>query len=248
MSVTIPTRSAVFSSLLRADFTTQWRNRKASLLVIIVPVVILISWKNMIDKIGGAFVLANSITVGVTAIGIMGYSNSIARDRDKGIFQRLRVAPVPGWSIMMSRLVVQLAMIILMTTAVFAAGRYFDGITLSSTGYALTFLTAIVGGSVFLALGQAIVGLITNPETVNSTSRLVYISLIMIGMFGILGVLGHDFGEVVKWSPYGTVQRMLSASLQTGWDKEASVALLVTLGYTAVFTILGIKKFKWNSR
>jgi ABC-2 type transport system permease protein len=178
----------------------------------------------------------------------MGYSNSIARDRDKGIFQRLRVAPVPGWSIMVSRLLVQLAMIILMTTAVFVTGYYFDGITLSAAGYAFGFLTAIVGGCVYLALGQMIVGLITNPETVNSTSRLVYISLIMVGTFGMTGILGDVFGEVVKWSPYGTVQRMLSASLQAGWDAKASIALLVTLGYTLVFTVLGIRNFKWNSR
>ena len=58
--------------------------------------------------ISGAFALASCITVGLMAIGLMGYSNSVARDRDKGIFQRLRVAPLPAWTIMMSRLFVQL--------------------------------------------------------------------------------------------------------------------------------------------
>ncbi|MES1221661.1 MAG: ABC transporter permease, partial [Bacteroidota bacterium] len=106
MQTTIPSSSQVMYSLLRADFTTQWRNRRAFILVLVVPVIILISWKGIVDKMGGAFALGSCITVGLTAIGLMGYSNSIARDRDKGVFQRLRVSPIPGWSIMGSRILV----------------------------------------------------------------------------------------------------------------------------------------------
>ncbi len=249
MQTTLPAPITALRYLLRADLTTQWRNRKSSVMVILVPVIILISWKSLVAKIGGAYVLSNCITVGVTAIGLMGYTISIARDRDKGIFQRLRVAPVPNWSIMTSRLLVQMVMIILMTLAVFGAGFYFDQISLSATGYALTLLTAIVSGAVYLSLGQIIVGLIKNPETVNSTTRLVYFAFIMIGMFGELGVLGKEIGEAVKWSPYGTVNRILAASLQPAtWNGQSSLALLVTIGYTVVFAGLGIKWFRWSPR
>ncbi|HSC38608.1 MAG TPA: ABC transporter permease, partial [Chitinophagaceae bacterium] len=148
MQTNIPSPSTVLASLLRADFTTQWRNRRAVIMVVLVPVIILISWKGLIPKFGGGFVLANCITVGLTAIGLMGYSNAVARDRERGIFQRLRVAPVPSWSIMMSRLIVQLAMIIIVTLAVFIVGAYFDKVTLSPGGYALGLLSAIVGGAV----------------------------------------------------------------------------------------------------
>ncbi len=249
MQTKIPATSAVLASLLRADFTTQWRNRRSVILILIVPVIILISWKGLIEKVGGTFVLANCITVGLTAIGLMGYSNSIGRDRDKGVFQRLRVAPVPSWSIMVSRIFVQLFMILLVTVAVFLAGYYFDKITLSPAGYLFGIMVAFIGGAVYLGLGQAIVGLIKNAETVNSVTRLVYFVFIMVGMFGELGVLGKDIGEAVKWSPYGTVKRILSASMQPGnWDKQTSIALLVTVGYAFAFSFLGIKWFRWNSR
>jgi ABC-2 type transport system permease protein len=249
MQTALPSSYTALTSLLRADLTTQWRNRKSSIMVILVPVIILISWKGLVARIGGAYVLSNCITVGVTAIGLMGYTISVARDRDKGIFQRLRVAPVPNWSIMTSRLLVQMVMIILMTLSVFAAGYKFDNISLSTTGYALTLLTAIVSGAVYLSLGQIIVGLIKNPETVNATTRLVYFGFIMIGMFGELGVLGKDIADAVKWSPYGTVNRILASSLQpSAWDKTSSMALLVTIGYTVLFAGLGIKWFRWSPR
>src|SRR4029077_13371905 len=145
MQTTIPSTSTILSSLLRADFTTQWRNRRSVILVVLVPLVILVSWKGVVPKFGGAFVLSNSITIGLIAIGLMGYSNAIARDRDKGVFQRLRVAPLPSWSIMASRLIVQLAMIMIVTAAVFIAGNNFDKISLSPSGYLLGFIAAIVG-------------------------------------------------------------------------------------------------------
>jgi ABC-2 type transport system permease protein len=248
METIIPSTSAAFGALLKADFTTQWRNRRSVILVLLVPVIICISWKGLVDKVGGAFVLSNCITIGLIAIGLMGYSNSIARDRDKGIFQRLRVAPVPSWAIMASRLTVQLAMIVLLTLVVYGAGYYFDHVTLTTSGYVLSFLAALVGGAVYLALGQVIVGRIKNAETVNSTSRLIYLVFIMVGMFAELGVLYKTINDIEKWSPYGTVKSIVMASMQPGaWTEHTTLAFLATIGYAIVFTFLGIKWFKWDS-
>ena len=249
MTTNLPSISTVFSSLLRADFTTQWRNRRSSILVVLVPVLILISWRPLVERFGGAFVISNCITVGLTAIGLMGYSNAVARDRDKGIFQRLRVAPAPSWSIIMSRLIVQLAMIVIMATVIFIVGYQYDHIILSAGGYAFGMAMAIVGGAVYLSLGQVIVGLIKNPEAVSATTRLVYFAFIMIGMFAQLGVLGDKVGDIVKWSPYGTVKNIVAAGLQPAtWNKQTSMDLLVTVGYTILFTTLGIKWFRWDAR
>jgi len=245
----IPSNKAVLSSLLRADFTTQWRNRRSLILILLIPVIILISWKGAIPKFGGGFVLSNCITIGLNAIGLMGYSNAIARDRDKGIFQRLRVAPLTAWSIMASRLTVQLAMILLVTTGVFVAGHYVDNITLSTAGYALGFAMAFIGGAVYLGLGQAIVGFIKNAETVNAVTRLVYFAFIMIGMFAELGALGEIVGNAAKWSPYGTVKHILAAGMAPStWNQHSTQALLVTIGYAIVFSGLGIKWFRWSSK
>jgi len=249
MQTVIPTTSKAIISLLRADLTTQWRNRRAVVLIVLVPVIILASWKGLVVKLGGAFVLSNCITIGLTAIGLMGYSNSIARDRDKGVFQRLRVAPVSSWSIMFSRLAVQLAMILIVTLAVFFAGFYIDKITVTPAGYIMAVGAAIAGGALYLSIGQVIVGLIKNPETVNSTCRLVYFAFIMVGMFGELGMLGDEVTKIVRWSPYGVVRHIVSSSLRPDlWSMDDTISLLLTFGYTAVFATLGIKWFKWSSK
>jgi len=245
----IPATSTVLNALLRADFTTQWRNRRSVLLVFLVPLIILISWKGLIDKLGGAFVLSICITIGLTAIGLMGYTNSIARDRDKGIFQRLRVAPVANWTIMVSRLTVQIVMILVLIIAVFIVGFYVDKISLTPAGYVFGFAMGLIGGAVYLGLGQMIAGLIKNPETVSATTRLVYFAFIMIGMFGELGMLGTEVQAIVKWSPFGSVKRIVSDSLQPAhWTIQSTQALLATIGYAFVFSLLGIKWFRWNTK
>src|SRR6516225_1594851 len=136
MQTTVPTTSTVLQSLLRADLKTQWRNRRAVVLSLLVPVFILYTWKPLVTNhiITGASALASCITVGLMAIGLMGYSNTVARDRDKGIFMRLRVAPLPAWTIMMSRLFVQLLMILLVTVFVLVAGYTVDNITIPTEG------------------------------------------------------------------------------------------------------------------
>ena len=249
MATNIPKTSTVLTALLRADLKTQWRNRRSVVLTLLIPVIILLSWKDIIDKIGGAFAMASCITIGLTAIGLMGYSNSIARDRDKGIFQRLRVAPLPSWTIMISRIIVQLIMIMLVTTGVFLSGFYIDKITVPVEGYALAFMAAIIGGAVYLSVGQLIVGLIKNPETVNSTTRLVYFAFIIVGMLGQFGILGDQVQKIVVWSPYGTVQTILSKSMEPSkWTGTTTEALLVTIGYAIVLSSIGIKKFQWSSK
>lgn len=249
METTIPKTTTVLFSLIRADFTTLLRNRRSVVLVLLVPVIILISWKGLIDKVGAAYTLSTCITIGLMAIGLMGYSIAIARDRDKGIFQRLRVAPIPTWAIMASRLAIQLFMIMLLTVVIFIVGAQYDKITLSPLGYALTFLVAFVGGAVYLSLGQVIVGLIKNPETVNATTRLIYFIFIMVGMFGEMGVLGNQFKQAVHYSPYGAVKMMLAASMEpANWSHDTNIALIISVAYAIVFATVGIQKFKWNTK
>lgn len=242
----LPSSTNVFKALFKADLLIQWRNRRAVFMVLLVPVFILFCWKNAVAKIGPYYVLSTCLTIGLISIGLMGYSATISRDRDKGVFQRLRVAPFNPGLIMSSKLLVQLMMIFVLTILIFAGGYYFDGITISAQGYAITFITALIGGAVYLSLGQLITGLITNPESVNGATRMIYFVFIMVGMLGELGTLGEQFKKVSQWSPYGTVKTIISTGMQPGhWDTASTQAFVVCMIYATVFAVIGIRKFRW---
>jgi ABC-2 type transport system permease protein len=249
METNIPSTSTVFKTLLRADLATLFSNRRSVVISILVPLIILVSWKSLIPHFGGPFALSGAITVGLMAIGLMGYTISVAKDRDKGIFQRLRVAPVPAWCIMASRILIQWVMIMILTLLVFIVGYQYDGVKLSAEGYLLTFGVAILGGGVYLSLGQLIVGLIKNFETINATTRLVYFVFIMVGMFGDFGMLGEYVKKGSHWSPYGAVKTMLAASMDPAqWTNDTTIIALVCVGYIIVFAGVGISKFKWSTK
>jgi ABC-2 type transport system permease protein len=250
METIIPKNSTVLKALFRADITTIWRNRRAAMVAIIIPVIILLTSGKTIEIYGGAYVLSNSLCYGLIAIGLMGYSNSLARDRDKGIFQRLRVAPVPTWAIMISRLMVQLVMILIVTSVLYIVGYKYQNIKLTAAGYALNYITAIISASVYLALGQVIVALTKNSETVNAVSRLVFLCFVVIGTFAsIPNFLPDQIAEIMRWSPYGTVKILMAAGMVPGaWNMDATYSLLITLVYISVFATIGIRKFKWDTK
>jgi len=132
---------------------------------------------------------------------------------------------------------------------IFVIGMQVDKVTLSATGYIVAFFSAFIGGAVYLSLGQLIVGLVKNFETVNASVRLVYFLFIMIGMFGELGLLGDYIKEAIRWTPYGCVKIMLAGSMEPAkWDKDATRAVLLSLGYIVVFAGIGINKFKWSTK
>jgi ABC-2 type transport system permease protein len=245
----VPKSSTVFKTLVRADMATLISNRRSVIISLLVPLIVLVSWKPLVKVIGGPSTLSTAIGIGLMAIGLMGYTLSVARDRDKGIFQRLRVAPVPTWAIMTSRIFIQLMMIMVLTLAVFVVGYQYDKITLSAQGYLLSFAVAILGGAVYLSLGQLIVGLIKNAETISAVTRLTYFLFIMIGMFGEMGTLGPEVKNGVHWSPYGSVKLMLAAAMEPAkWNHDTNITVLVCLGYIVVFAGIGIQKFKWNTK
>ena len=240
-------RTVALASLLRADLFAQWRQRRALVLNNLAPLAFVIAWKSLIPLIGGPAVLATCIAVGLPATGLMGYSASVARDRERGVFQRLRAAPVPTWIIMASRLIVQIAVILSMTVSTCVFAKAFDGITLGAEQVALVLLAALIGGAAFLGLGQLVVAMLRSSEAVGASVRLIYVVIAVVGGIGATGAFGPTVQTTVAWSPLGTSRTLLAAAMSsTAGSTHAVVALAATLAYAVVFTAAGIRWFKWT--
>ena len=93
-----PPLRLVFSSLLRADFLVFLKHRRALIISMLLPVFVLVSTSGnkATHKFGGAeFVIGLAIAYGLLSTALVGYALTVARDREKGVFQRLRVTPAP---------------------------------------------------------------------------------------------------------------------------------------------------------
>lgn len=239
--------------LLRADAIVQTRSYQSLLLTLLLPVVLLVALsfgsKRAVLLGGRTVVIALVLTLGLVSIGAIGYALSIARDRDRGVLQRLRVTPAPTWTIMCSRWIVQVASAGLMAVVVFIVAGVADGITFSFSQYVLTAVVALLGSAIFLSVGQAIAGLIASAETLNATGRLIYIPLVGLSFFGHSTALGTTFEMISRWSPGGCLESLFTVTLgEASWSSETWGALAAGLAYTVVFAAIGVRWFRWTGR
>ncbi|MGA2930309.1 MAG: ABC transporter permease, partial [Solirubrobacteraceae bacterium] len=169
------------SSLLRADFAVLLKNRRALLISIVLPCLILFSTNasRATKSFGGSlFIIGLAIALGLVSNSILGYALTVARDREQGVFQRLRVTPAPTWTIMTSRLAMQALANVLITMIVVIVGSRMHHISLSAGTYGLVLVVSVVGGAVFLSIGQALVGLVKSADSVNAAGRVLTIGLV----------------------------------------------------------------------
>jgi ABC-2 type transport system permease protein len=247
-----PALSEIFRALLEADLTVQLRNNRALLLSFALPLVVLFALfaSKAYSRLGDPqFKVAAALTLGMASIAILGYSMTVARDREKGVFQRLRVTPAPTWTIMTSRLLVQVAAIVAMTLVVLVAAGIFEHVPLTAEAYVLTFICVIFSSALFLGVGQALVGLVKSADTLNAVGRIAYLPLFALGLFGQSTIFGTTFELISRWSPGGSVVTLLSSAMNpSSWNSDTWLALAASAAYSVVFAGIGIRWFQWGAR
>jgi ABC-2 type transport system permease protein len=169
-------------------------------------------------------------------------SLAVARDPEKGVFQRLRVTPASTLAIMGSRLIIQV-----LTNLIIARCRRDPR---RSDSPSLAFRRPVRTGPADLHPGRHHVPLHRTGagcsdqvlETVNSTARLLYIGLILLGLLGQGGSLGNTWDGAARWSPVGTVMTLFAAVLNlSDWNAHDLESLLAAVGYVVVFAVVGIR-------
>ena len=251
-TVQTPSLGTMLSALLRADLAVLTKNKMRMLLSLLLPLIILstTSSSKATRSFGGAaFILGLAITAGIAGTSIMGYAPMVARDRDNGVFQRLRVSPAPTWVVMGSRLSVQMVSNFVIALVVLVLGDDIHHLSLSPETYVLVLLVSVLASAVFLSVAQALVGLVRSADTVQAFGRLLYIGLIMLGLFGASGQLGSFWDTVSKWTPVGALMTVFAGVVGGGtFDSQDWLSLLACGGYVTVLSILGIYWFRFDAQ
>jgi ABC-2 type transport system permease protein len=151
--------------------------------------------------------------------------------------------------IMASRLFVQVITNLRASTVVVIVGAVMHGLTLNAGQYALVLAVAVLGAAVFLAIGQAIGGLVQSASAINAISRLLMILLVLLGTVGGTGILGDPMKTISEWSPVGALMTLFSDVLNhSPWSSQDTNSLLACTGYIVAFAFIGIRWFRWNTR
>ncbi|HUZ00298.1 MAG TPA: ABC transporter permease, partial [Thermomicrobiaceae bacterium] len=149
-----PRLQGILAALLQADGQALIKNRRSFLMGLLVPLALLFLTTVRQQRVGDTFFIVGvSLAIGLLSTSITGYALQIARDRDAGIFQRLRVTPAPSWAIMGSRLAVQLVANLVIAVVVVAAGVILDHVSMTVGQVVLMLVIAVLASAVFLSIG-----------------------------------------------------------------------------------------------
>ncbi len=251
-----PGRAGTFAALLRADFIAITHSAVVLMLNFIVPVFIVVllgrrgTSSALAGAIGGdAFAIALALTIGLMTSSLFGYSIALARDREAGVFQRLRLTPTPTWQIMGSRLLLQLVADLVMTVIVVIVATALHHAAFGAGQLLLLLGVSVLGGAMFLALAQALVALVRSAAVVSAVSRFAYIVLLLLGLIGVSGALGPTVQAVGEWTPVGALIDAYAGAVgltSWGWRGTAGVIAIVVYGVVGVF--VGVRWFSWSTR
>ncbi len=246
-----PATRVMLGALVRADLLVLLKGRRSIVVGLLLPLWILFitNGHKGTSTMGGAyFIIGIAVAYGLAAFGIMGYATRVARDRDTGVLQRLRVTPAPSWMVMGSRLLAQSVANLVVALVVVVVGASMHHLHPSLGQYLLVLVASALGGAVFLAIGQAVVGLVRSAEAVNAVGRVLLVALIFLGLFGASGVLGTTWESISRWSPVGCVMTVYAGVLDlSAWGSTQWLAVLACVGYVAVTSAVGVRWFRWQS-
>ncbi len=252
LTIRTPSERTALLALLEADLVVQLSNARAWLLAVVFPLVLLFAFYGRQRGSGlgdQLFPLSTAIIGGAASLALIGYPLRVAIDRERGVFQRLRVTPVPTWAIMTSRLLVQFVFIIAMSAVVLTAASIFANVTLVLESYALTLIAVILSAAVFLSIGQALVGLLHSPDLVNAAGRVTFVGVFALSVFGQSDILGGNLTGLAQWSPAGEVATVLTASMRgTTWSSDIWWAFFAATAYAVLFGAVGVSGFRWSIR
>jgi|GEM_PF-365919 len=246
-----------FGLLLQASAWMFIRNRASMFWVIAFPIALMLlfgavygSHKEFIP-----YLASGMIVVSLMANGIIGNAGRLAEWREQGILRRVQATPLPVWQLLLSRILVQGAIMVLQAflllgTSAAIFGAQYDGLSVLRTVPVVA-----LGALLFMAFGQTIAALVPKVETVTIIGQVVYFPLMFLGNLMIPLSTMPDYlqtaGQFLPSALLVDLLRMALLGSTTGSPGSPVLHPLPTdlLGlacYFAASLFLATRFFKWS--
>src|SRR3954468_2515314 len=144
-----------FLVLAKANMLMNLRNRTTLFWNFAFPIGLILLygllWPNAISWLAAGIVVLN-----IMSSGLLGDSTRLSILRDRGILRRVQATPLPTWQLIAAYVVTRLLLVLAQSAAIIATAALVYGAEFTWSGLVVALPLAIVGGLVFLALGQLI--------------------------------------------------------------------------------------------
>lgn len=229
-------------ALIRLEVTRTLRNKKFMFFSVLYPSVIYLavsSTQNTTDKVPGTqltlqafFMVAMSSFGALTAV-LMGNSERIAKEREKGWVRQLRLTALPGHSYVLGKIASAAIVTLPCIVVVFVVAAAVKGVRLETWQWFA--LTGVIwaGSLVFAALGVAI-GYLASGDAVRPITMIIYFGLsILGGLWMPAATFPGWLQDIARWLPTHAYAA-LGQAVETGGAPHAGDVLLLC-AYFVIF-------------
>lgn len=184
----------------------------------------------------------NLLSMGLWAVGMVNVQN-----REKGIFRRLAVTPLPTWVFLGGQILHRLSVFVLQSAVLLLVGRLVFGISNQGSLLGLS-AVLILGAACFMAMGFAFASLPRTMEGYAALSNAAFFPMMLLSgvYFTLEGAPKwlQAFSYALPLSPF---LKALRGVFNDGALLSAHAANLALVGaWTVGCFVLAMKKFRWT--
>ena len=226
-----------------------FRNKMALLYGYLFPLIFLAAFWVLYryDKVPLLRHMGELLTVSVLGGACFGLPSTLVSERERGVWRRYRLAPVPTWSVVLSTIVARY--VILLSAGLLQLGVALAvGMTMPAhPGDLLVAFTAV--SFAFIGLGLVIAMMADSVPAVQALGQCIFLPMLIIGGVAVrLASLPEWAQHVSAFFPGRYAVEALQASV-TGGGLGASRFSLLALVLTGVAgCVAGAKLFRWDAQ
>jgi len=244
----------------RAQLTSIARNRRAMVLSLVIPVVILVMFNSIFGggddsvDLAGAKVTANAYFTGaMVAYALVGtafvqLAMTLVAQRESGQLKRYRGTPVPAWTFIVATVLRVAVMGGVVTVILLLIARLAYGVDISGEALAEIGVYVLLGTATLCSAGIAATTVATDVDSASAAVPLVVVLLSFIsGIFVPVDQLPGWLAEIGRIFPLYHVAAGVQTALGVAGDtslRAGDVAVLAAWAVGGVF--VAVRGFRWE--
>jgi ABC-2 type transport system permease protein len=194
------------------------------------------------------FLVPGLLAMALAQSAVFGVAGTLVSFRERGIFRRLRVTPLPLGEFAFARVLTHLALAVAQAVILLAIGRIFFGVQLGLDVAALLPLV-VTGALCFIAIGFFVGSVARSQDAAAAIANVVTLPMIFLaGVFFSLDTAPGWLQQVARVMPLTYLADGLRDVAIRGYSVAATLTDLGVLAAVAVAVVaLSLRFFRWET-
>jgi hypothetical protein len=240
---------SAFTEHVGMSLRLHFRNKMALLYGYLFPLIFLAAFWVLYryDKVPLLRHMGELLTVSVLGGACFGLPSTMVSERERGVWRRYRLAPVPTWSVVLSTIVARY--VILLSAGLLQLGVAL-AVGMTMPAHPVDLLVAFTAVSfAFIGLGLVIAMMADSVPAVQALGQCIFLPMLIIGGVAVrLASLPEWAQHVSAFFPGRYAVEALQASVTGGGLGASRFSLLALVLTGAAGCVAGAKLFRWDAQ